>query len=134
MLPGKCNNLRQALHLVETLPAQFNFDIDGYVYTALITACISNRACGLAARFAVQARKAGIDVQPDVIERLKVALRHSGSRQLGQKDLEEFDRFWNLPRQHGSSSDSFGDTRGRRSGQRRGGNLIIRRAGPLGLT
>ncbi|KAL8448259.1 hypothetical protein Emag_004027 [Eimeria magna] len=61
-LYGKCNNLKRALELAKELPVRFGFSVDGYVYTALIAACLENGAILLAGELALQAHSAEIDI------------------------------------------------------------------------
>ncbi|KAL8275985.1 hypothetical protein Esti_000101 [Eimeria stiedai] len=61
-LYGKCNNLKRALELAKELPFRFRFSVDGYVYTALIAACLENGATLLAGELALQAHSADIEI------------------------------------------------------------------------
>ncbi|KAL8428307.1 hypothetical protein ACSSS7_007318 [Eimeria intestinalis] len=61
-LYGKCNNLKRALELAKELPIRFGFSVDGYVYTALIAACLENGAILLAGELALQAHSADIEI------------------------------------------------------------------------
>ncbi|PFH31497.1 pentatricopeptide repeat domain-containing protein [Besnoitia besnoiti] len=69
-LYGKCGDLARALELALELPRRFNFEMDGYVYTALIAACTRNRSPFLAATLALQAQRESQDLPAALLMRL----------------------------------------------------------------
>ncbi|KAL8427583.1 hypothetical protein Efla_005758 [Eimeria flavescens] len=80
-LYGKCNNLKRALELAKELPSRFGFPIDGYVYTALISACLENGAALLAGELALQAHATGVDVPQGVLFKVWASLHASRAAQ-----------------------------------------------------
>lgn len=126
-LYGKCNNLQRALELANELPSRFGFTIDGYVYTALIAACMSNGAAVLAGQLALQANSSGIEIPPGVLCRLWNILHFTRATQEenGENTPElngVYEAIWKLVGSHSKDPSSIGlEGIGVRRSRRRGG-------------
>lgn len=124
---GKCNNLQRALELANELPARFGFTIDGYVYTALIAACMSNGATVLAGQLALQATSSGIEIPPGVLCRLWNTLHFMRATQLDTVENvaelnEVYEAIWELVGPQSKDPSSIGlEGIGVRRSRRRGG-------------
>lgn len=126
-LYGKCNNLQRALELANELPSRFGFTIDGYVYTALIAACVSNGAAVLAGQLALQANSSGIEIPPGVLCRLWNTLHFTRATQEENGDSTSelnavYEAIWKLVGSQSKDPSSIGlEGIGVRRSRRRGG-------------
>lgn len=124
---GKCNNLQRALELANELPSRFGFTIDGYVYTALIAACMSNGAAVLAGQLALQASSSGIEIPPGVLCRLWNTLHFTrATQQENGENISElnavYEAIWKLVGSHSKDPSTIGlEGIGVRRSRRRGG-------------
>lgn len=130
-LYGKCNNLQRALELANELPSRFGFSVDGYVYTALIAACVSNGAAVLAGQLALQATSSGIEIPHGVLCRLWNTLHLARTTQQDSTAHAElssvYDAIWRLlgPQSKDPSTigpEGIGVRRSRRRGGKQHGN------------
>ena len=125
---GKCNNLHRALELANELPSRFGFSVDGYVFTALIAASISNGAAVLAGQLALQATASGIEIPHGVLCRLwnTLHLARNSQQQEGGGNVAElnavYEGIWKLLGPQSKDPSKIGpEGIGVRKSRRRGG-------------